>query len=303
MTGLKARILIPCKFGFGFSLLLILFLDIVSADIKLTQANGDTLNLAVPVERIITLAPSLSELVFAAGAGERLIAVVEYSNFPQEVKTLPLVGNAFRIDLERIIELEPDLVIAWKSGNPQSALQKLEQLGMLVWQIEIGRPDEIADTLQDISRAAGTEVHGLSAARLFRDRLDGLRREYKDKPSLEYFFQISAQPLYTINGQHLISHGLEICGGQNIFSELATLAPQVSRESVLLANPQVLLATEIDGAATSLDVWLDWPRLDAVHNKAMLYLPSDEISQSTPRFLDSIELACQLMDEVRMENQ
>jgi iron complex transport system substrate-binding protein len=269
------------------------------ADIHLTQATGDNLILPEAANRIITLAPNLAELVFAAGAGGKLQAVVEYSNFPAAVKKLPMVGDAFRIDLERIIELEPDLIIGWKSGNPQSALQKLEQLGFVVWQMEISQVDEIPDALENISRAAGTQNHGLAAANQLRDKLDQLRQRNANKIPLKYFFQIAAQPLYTINGEHLINHGLEICGGKNIFSELPTLAPQVSRESVILADPQVMIATEIEGQQPSLDVWLDWPRLQAVQNKSLLYLPADEISQATPRFLDSIELACKLLDEVR----
>jgi len=287
----------------GFTLILSVNVNTASADIQLTQATGERLVLPEAANRIITLAPNLAELVFAAGAGEKLQAVVEYSNFPAAVKKLPMVGNAFRIDLERIVELQPDLVIAWKSGNPQTALQKLEQLGLVVWQMEITQADEIPDALENISRAAGTETHGLVVAQQLRQKLGQLRQRNANKTPLKYFFQIAAQPLYTINGQHLIDHGLEICGGVNIFSELPALAPQVSRESVILANPQVMIATEIKGQQPSLDVWLDWPRLQAVQNKSLLYLPADEISQATPRFLDSIELACKLLDEVRYNTQ
>ncbi len=301
MTGPGARIFLASLFG--FALILNTFLNTASAEIQLPQANGEILSLPVPAQRIITLAPNLAELVFAAGAGKQLKAVVEYSSFPAPVTHLPKVGDAFRIDLERIIELEPDLIIAWKSGNPQTALQKLGQLGFAVWQVEITRPDEIADTLESISYAAGTETLGLPAAAKFRDKLAYLRQQNIDKPRIEYFFQITARPLYTVNGQHIISRSLAVCGGHNVFAELATLAPQVSRESVILANPQVMIATEIAGEPPSLDVWQDWPRLQAVHNNAMLYLPADEISQAAPRLLDSIELACKLLDEFRSATQ
>lgn len=301
MTGPGARIFLAGLFGIALNLS-VLF-NTASAEIQLAQANGEILTLPVPAQRIITLAPNLAELVFAAGAGKQLKAVVEYSNFPEPVTGLPKVGNAFRIDLERIIELEPDLIIAWKSGNPQTALQKLAQLGFVVWQIEITRPEEIADTLESISYAAGTEAIGLPAAAKFRDKLTYLRQQNTDKPRIEYFFQITARPLYTVNGQHIISLSLAICGGHNVFSDLATLAPQVSRESVILADPQVMIATEIAGQPPSLDVWRDWPRLQAVQKNTMLYLPADEISQAAPRLLDSIELACKLLDEIRSATQ
>jgi len=270
-----------------------------NANIDLLQANGETLTLSAPATRIITLAPNLAELVFAAGAGGQLQAVVEYSDFPAAVLQIPRVGDAFRIDLERIIELRPDLVIAWKTGNPQAALQKLKQLGISVWQMEITHPGEIADAVEHISLAAGTQAHGQLVAQNLRNRLTRLVQQNSGKTPVEYFYQIAARPLYTVNGQHIISRSLQICGGHNVFAGLPTLAPQVSRESVILANPQVMIAPEIPGEPPALNDWNEWPRLQAVQNKAMLYLPADDISRAAPRLLDSIELACQLLDEVR----
>lgn len=270
-----------------------------SASISLAQANGEALILPGPAMRIITLAPNLAELVFAAGAGDRLKAVVEYSSFPAQVAQLPRIGDAFRIDLERIIEFEPDLVIAWKSGNPQTALKKLEQLGIKVWQVEISRPQEIADVVENISLAAGTENTGQTVARQLRNRLANLQQQNSRKTPVSYFYQIAPRPLYTINGRHIISRSLEICGGHNVFSELTALAPQISLESVVIADPQAMIAPGIPGEPPALRTWHDWPQLQAVQNKNMLYLPADEISQATPRLLDSINLACKLLDQVR----
>ena len=270
-----------------------------TASITLLQPNGESLTLSGPARRIITLAPNLAELVFAAGAGGKLKAVVEYSNFPEQVTQIPRVGDAFRIDLERIIELKPDLVIAWKSGNPQTALQKLQQLGIRVWQIEITRPEEIADAVENISHAAGTQDIGEAVALQLRNRLAGLQKQNADKTPVGFFYQIAPRPLYTINSQHIISRSLAVCGGHNVYSDLSTLAPQVSRESVIIANPQVMIAPETAGDPPALLVWQDWPQLQAVQNNNMLYLPADEISQATPRLLDSIDLACRLLDEVR----
>ena len=285
LTGIFLSALLPAQAAF--------------ANITLTQANGDALNLPAPAERIITLAPNLAELVFAAGAGDRILAVVEYSDFPPAVNKIPKVGDAFRIDLERIVAFEPDLVIAWTTGNPQTALQKLEQLGITVWQIEITRPNEIAATIEAIALAAGTEAHGNRVAEKLRERLATLVQENTGKTPVEFFYQIAASPLYTVNGQHIISRSMEICGGRNIFADLSSLAPQVSHESVILANPQAMIAPEIQGDPPALLQWKEWPRLQAVQNDALLYLPADDISRAAPRLLDSIELACKLMDEVR----
>ena len=300
MTGSVAR----ARVG-RFFLALIFFgglgkAQLSAAEISLLQASGETLSLARPATRIVTLAPNLAELVFAAGAGEQLEAVVEYSNFPARAAQIPRVGDAFRIDLERIVELNPDLVIAWKSGNPQTALQKLQTLGVKVWQIEITRPEEIAETVANISRAAGTEVTGEAAASQLRSRLEVLQQENSGKVPVDYFYQIAARPLYTVNGQHIISRSLAICGGRNVFADLPALAPQISREAVIGANPQVMIAPQNPAEPHALIAWEDWPRLQAVQKKSMLYLPADEISQATPRLLDSIDLACKLLDDIRL---
>lgn len=272
------------------------------ADIILTQANGETLALPGPAKRIITLAPNLAEILFAAGAGDRLEAVVEYSNFPAQVAGMQRVGDAFRIDLERIVALGPDLVIAWSSGNPQSALKKLEQLGLKVWQVEIRRPEQIAEAVRNMSIAAGTEHIGMAEANRLISKLNKLKSDHIDNAPVTYFYQVASHPLYTINGEHIISRGLALCGGQNVFSQLPALAPQVSPESVILANPQVLLAAQGHEDQAALDIWDEWPRLRAVADGNMFYLPADQISQATPRFLDSLALACDYMDDVRSTN-
>jgi len=299
MTGPRSRA------GLGRILLLLGWLfgpaaaQAADSGITLSQADGGTIKLERPADSIVTLAPNLAELVFAAGAGDRLKAVVEYSNFPPEAARIPRVGDAFRIDLERIVELNPDLVIAWRSGNPQTALDKLQQLGARVWQIEITTPGEIAGAVEAIARAAGTGTVGRARATQLRDRLAALERQNAGKTRLDYFFQISPNPLYTVNGRHIISRSLAMCGAHNVFADLPALAPPVSRESVILADPQVMIAPEIPGEAPALESWRDWPRLRAVQNGALLYLPVDEISQATPRLLNSIELACTYFDEVR----
>lgn len=269
------------------------------AGIALTQANGDPLILPAPAKSIITLAPNLAELVFAAGAGDRLVAVGAYSDFPPAVKAIPQIGDAFRIDLERILSLRPDLVIAWPSGNPQAALQKLSALGLTVWQLEITKPEEIADVIDAIAMAAGTEIAGHARAEDLRQRLTRLIANNAGKVPVDYFYQIASEPLYTVSGAHIISRSMEVCGGRNIFADLPTLAPQISRESVIQANPRVMVAAEVPGQPAALGAWLQWPSLDAVKQNAFIYLPADDISRAGPRLLDGIELACQKLDEIR----
>jgi iron complex transport system substrate-binding protein len=271
----------------------------MAADDVLTQADGTVVQFSGEAGRIITLSPHLTELVFAAGGGDRLVATVEYSNFPDAANAVPRVGDAFRIDVERIMALQPDLVIAWDSGNPRAAVTQLRSLGLTVWSVEIDQPEEIADVLETLGRLTGREEPAQVAGQEIRRRLDDLSRRYRGEEPLRYFYQIGSRPLFTVNGKHLISQGLERCGGQNIFSDEPGLAFQVSYESVIVADPDALFAPAQENAAGPLDAWQDWPSMKAVKQQALFLLPADPVSRATPRFLDSLELACKLLHQLR----
>jgi iron complex transport system substrate-binding protein len=273
-----------------------------AAEILLIQADGSPLRLARPAERIVTLSPHLTEGLYAAGAGERLVATVEYSEFPQAAAALPRIGDAFRLDVERITTLRPDLVIAWASGNPRPAVDQLRTLGLQVWSVEIRAPGEIAGFIEAAGRAAGLEAEAAAAGRRLRGRLAALAARYRGARPLEYFYQVDVQPLFTINGEHLISQGLAVCGGVNIFADEPGLAFQASRESVIVADPAAMFAPLPSGPPGTTDplaAWREWPGLAAVRKDALFLLSADEISRATPRFLDSLESACSLLDQLR----
>ena len=242
--------------------------------IRLAQASGGTLVLPNPANKLVTLSPHLAELVFAAGAGEYLQATVAFSDYPPEVATLPLVGDAFRIDAERIHLISPDLVLAWQSGNPAPAISQLSELGLNVWSIEITEPREIARVLDDIGRATGKSGPAGKAAQDVLRRIERLESGYTDARAIPYFYQVAASPLFTITGEHLISRSLALCGGENVFGKLGGLAPQVSAESVLLSNPLLMIAPDVDGS-DPLAHWMSWPRLRAVEQGNLLLLPAD----------------------------
>lgn len=273
-----------------------------SADpIRLPQAGGGELVLETAATRVITLSPHLTELAFAAGAGHLLVATVAYSNFPAEAAELPQVGDAFRIDTERVQILEPDLVIGWQTGNPAGALSHLSELGFAVWIVEIRQPAEIADAVDLIGQATGTSGPAGRTAAALRSRLSRLERNYAGREPVDYFYQIAEKPLYTVNGEHLISRGLALCGAENVFSQLAGLAPQIGVEAVLVADPAALIAPRIEGQADPLAHWRAWPRLHAVRHGNFLLLPADSISRATPRFFDAVELACTMLDDLRSQ--
>lgn len=270
-----------------------------AAQIRLPQSDGGILELREPATRLITLAPHLTELVFAAGAGDLLIATGAYSEFPEAAKSLPRIGDAFRIDMERIIALQPELILAWDSGNPRLAIGQLRALGLPTWTLEIRQPGEIAVTLQQIGEATGRVDSGRRAAVRFMSRLNRLASRYSEGAPLDYFYQVEQKPLFTINGTHLISQVLSLCGGRNIFGDESALAFQVTHEAVVLANPHALFAPAVTGQADPLAEWKQWPGLTAVRHGALFLLPADEISRATPRLLDAAEIACRLLDGLR----
>jgi iron complex transport system substrate-binding protein len=271
----------------------------VADEHPLLQADGAVFNFEGTASRIITLSPHLTEIVYAAGAGDRLVATVEYSNYPESANNIPRIGDAFRIDVERIIALRPDLVIAWDTGNPRAAVTQLRSLGLAIWSVEIDEPEEIADVLDSLAKLTGQAEPARSASREIRQRLTALSRQYAGVETLQYFYQIGTRPLFTINGSHLISKGLERCGGRNIFIHESGLAFQVSYESVIVADPDALFAPWQENAPNPLDTWQDWPSMKAVSQQALFLLPADPVSRATPRFLDSLELACKLLHQLR----
>lgn len=247
----------------------------------------------------MTLSPHLTELVFAAGAGDLLIATVEYSEYPQGAAEVPRIGDAFRLDIERIITLHADLVIAWDSGNPRAAIDQLRSLGIPVWSVEIREPGEIADILESIGTVTGQSETANFEGRKIRGQLINLTRQYAGVDVLDYFYQVGVKPLFTINGDHLISKGISLCGGRNVFDTEPGLAFQVGYESVIVANPDALFAPHLEDMPDPLSAWRDWPALRAVRQEALFLLPADPISRATPRFLDSLELACKLLHSLR----
>jgi len=270
-----------------------------AAELSLPQADGSVLELKTPANRLITLSPHLAELVFAAGAGSHLIATVEYSEYPEAAAAVPRIGDAFRIDVERVVSLKPDLVIAWDTGNPRQATSQLSSLGIPVWSIEIREPGGIATVIEAIGAASETQAAATTAAANFRRRLEVLSREYASRPSLDIFYQVDVKPLFTINGEHLISKGLSLCGGHNIFHDQPGLAFHLAHEAVIVANPDALFAPFLENEDDPLAGWRAWPGMRAVKQDALFLLPADDISRATPRLLDALELACSLLDGVR----
>ena len=258
--------------------------------------RGKTLRLAAPAARIISIAPHLTEIAFAAGAGEKLVAVSAYSDYPPEAKRLPQVGDGARVDIERILTLKPDLVLAWKSGNQAGDIARLERMGIPVWVSEASQLADIPRLLRDIATLAGTAAEGARAAGAFEDELQRLRNRYgvqtPKQQAVRVFYEIWHQPLLTINAAHMISDAITLCGGVNVFADVPVLTPAVSLESVLAARPQLVLGGGSANGETDFQTrWRGMP-LAALRAIPAHYIAPDSIQRQSPRIIDGIRSIC-----------
>lgn len=262
--------------------------------------SGRRVTLAEPARRIVSLAPHVTEALYAAGAGERVVAAVSYSDHPEAARDLPRVGRYDSLNIEAILAREPDLVVGWGSGNPEAQLARLRDLGLTLYVNEPRRLEEIAASLERLGTLAGTEDAAAEAATAFREQLADLRARYGDRPTLEVFYQIWNDPLMTINDDHVIADVIRGCGGRNVFAGLSALAPRVSVEAVLERDPEVIVASGMDEERPEwLDMWRDWPEIEAVRNDNLFFVPPDLLQRHTPRILDGMERMCAQLERVR----
>ena len=270
------------------------------AEISVTDDSGAVVTLTAPARRIVSLAPNITESLFAAGAGGRVVGTVEYSDYPEAARSIARVGNYSRVDLEAVAALKPDLVIAWQEGNAAAHLDKLKGLGLPIYVAQPNRIEDIAHSLEQFGRLAGTEVVAARAANAFRRRMAQLRAEYGSRPPVRVFYQVWRQPLTTVNGRQIISDAIRLCGGVNIFADLAGLAPNVSIEAVLVANPEAIVASGMDEQRPEwLDDWKRWTQLTAVARGNLFFVPPDLIQRHTPRLLDGAQLFCAHLEAAR----
>lgn len=271
-----------------------------SAERCATDDQGREICLKRPAQRIAALSPGATELVYAAGAGAKVIAVVSYSDYPPEARSVPSVGSHTRLDLEALVSLKPDLVIGWTTGNPREQVEMLEGLGMPVFYIEPRDFEGISDTVERLALLAGTEQEGQAVAADFRAGIAELAGRYADAAPVPVFYQVWDQPLMTINNQHLIGKVVSLCGGENVFGELERLVPRIDVESVLVANPEAIIAGGMGEENRHwLTNWEQFPNLRAVERDNLFFVPPSLIQRPTPRLLEGSRLFCEKLEQAR----
>lgn len=282
------------------SLLIFAPMAVGEGPVTVTDELGREVTLSQPARRIVALAPHIVENIYSAGAGDRLVGAVSYSNYPAEAKALPRVGSYKAASVEQILSVQPDLVMMWESGSSRDTLRQLERLGVAVYVGEPNTLEDVAEAIRHIGVLAGTEDTAERAAGAYLERLARLRETYSDADPVSVFYQVWNQPLQTLSGQHLISDVIRLCGGRNIYADAATIAPKVNMESLLERNPEAIVASGMgDERPEWLDEWYDWPGLTAVRQDNLFFVPPDLIQRHTARILDGTELFCQHIDTAR----
>lgn len=251
-----------------------------------------------PATRVVTFAPHLAEMMFAVGAGDALVGVSAWSDFPREVLDLPQVGDAFTIDQEQLSLLQPDLLLVWASGMPVHTVDELRSNGYRVETIATRNLDDVAAAMLRIGELTGHEATARAAAGRFSAALQTLRATYESAEPILAFFQISTRPLYTVNREHFISEIIELCGGRNVFADVVRFAPSVSVEAVLSRDPEVMLAgTNLGDDA--FEQWSRWPSLAAVRYGNQFLLPDETIGRPSPRLVLAAESVCLALQQAR----
>jgi len=273
-----------------------------SPAVEVTDDGGLTVQLAQPAQRIVSLAPHLTENLFAIGAGQQVVGAVSFSDHPQAAKRIPRVGGYSRVDIERILALKPDLVVAWRSGNDPAQVERLRGFGIPVYTSESRTFNAIADTLMKLGRMSGKETRATTVAASLREGVARLAREYENAAPVSVFYQVWEAPLMTVSDDHLIAQAIALCGGRNIFGDLDTLVPRVNRESVLEADPQVIVAGGMgEDRRDWLEAWRQWPQLTAVREERLVFIPPSLIQRHTPRALKGTRMLCKALAEVRAQ--
>ena len=278
--------------------------QITSSHISVTDDFNRIITLPAPANRILSLGPHITENLFSAGAGDKVVGVVEYSDYPPQARRIQSIGGGYaQINLEAVIALAPDLVVAWQTAGNRESLEKIVDLGFPVYYSEPRDFDDIIENIEELALLAGSRARMHPPAARLREELARVRARFGAKSTQTVFYQIWRNPLMTVNGDHLISRALELCGARNVFADLPIIAPRVSVESVIQANPDIIIASRGDGWTPDMSAWKKWHSLAVVARDGFVFVDGNVMHRHTARMIMSIRGLCEQIDRVRRTGQ
>lgn len=259
---------------------------------------GANITLAKPALRVISMAPHVTELLFAAGGGERIVGAVNYSDYPEAAKRIPRIGSNREVDIERIMALKPDLIVAWMHGSSERQIELVRQLGIPVYLSDPQTLESIPDGVLRLAQLMGTETAARPVVTELRQQLASLRSRYAGRSTVRTFYQVWDKPLYTLNGKHIVTDALRLCGGENIFHGLPVTAPVVTMESVLQLDPEAIFGTAEKNYG-GVNLWRKYTTMTAVRNENLFTVDGDLLNRAGPRMLSGAAILCEKLEEAR----
>ena len=272
------------------------------AAVTVRDDDGNTVTLQQPAQRIISLAPHVTELLFAAGGGDRIVGAVAYSDYPEAALNIPRIGDNLLMDMERIAAMKPDLIVIWRHSDSTRQAEALRQLGIPIFHSEPQTLDAIADSVLRLGQLMGTEDVARPAAAGLRRQLAALANQYSKRPPVRMFYQVWDKPLYTLNGAHIVSDAIRLCGGANIFADLKTSAPVVDIEAVLQQDPEAVIGTSEKNYG-SIDLWRPYRTMKAVRNDNLFKLNGDLLNRAGPRMIEGAAALCEKLELARQHRK
>lgn len=270
------------------------------AAVSVTDDNGNRVTLAKPAQRVISMSPHVTELLFAAGGGVRVAGVMNYSDYPEAARKIPLVGSSSQLDMERVLALRPDLLVVWQGGNTERQLAQLKALGIPMFYSEPQKMSDISRTVRSLGVLLGTGKVAAAAADAFDAELAALAARYSRRPPVRMFYQIWDKPLYTLNGTQIVSDAMRLCGGVNVFGSLEVRAPTVSIEAVLGQDPEAIFAGDRgEESDAGLNIWKPYKGLLAVKRDNLFTLKGGLLARPGPRMLQGAAALCEKLELAR----
>lgn len=272
------------------------------AAISVRDDDGNLVTLAKPAQRIIAMAPHVTELLFAAGGGDKIVGTVSYSDYPEAAKKLPRVGDNRLVDMERVIAMKPDLIVVWLHGSSERQIETLRQLGIPLFHSEPHTLEGIADSMLRLGQLMGTENVAQPAAAEISRQFAALARQYANRPPVRMFYQVWDKPLYTLNGSSIVSDAMRLCGGVNIFADQKVTAPVVSTEAVLQADPEAIFGTSEKNYG-GVNLWRPYATMKAVRHDNLYTLNGELLNRAGPRMVAGTTALCEKLELARQHRK
>jgi iron complex transport system substrate-binding protein len=272
------------------------------AAITVRDDDGKPVTLQKPAQRVIAMAPHVTELLFAAGGGDKIVGAVNYSDYPEAAKKIPNIGDNRQVDMERVAAMKPDLIVIWMHGSSERQIETLRQLGIPLFHSEPKKLAEIPDSLERLGQLLGTEAVANKAAAELRDQLASLTAQYSKRPPVRVFYQVWDKPLYTLSGSHIISDAMRVCGGENVFASMKVTAPVVDVEGVLREDPEAVFATAEKNYG-GVNLWRPYKSMLAVRNDNLFTVDGRLLNRAGPRMIRGTAVLCEKLELARQHRK